>query len=178
MKLISKNILRDEMLGLTHKMVHTKEIQEENFKGIVSLFTILSMEKPMWIQKENKRLCIADVGFQWLQFAPRQENWWLTVVFDSNQKLVESYFDITKENFLENKQNPGFTDMCLDIVFDQTTEPKLLDEDELKAALDEKLITIQEYEMAISLAKRIMNCYNKNKAKYYNWIDRFYNMLR
>lgn len=68
--------------------------------------------------------------------------------------------------------------MFLDVVFSIDDEPVILDEDELKSAVEENLITISDYEMAILLAKRIVNCYNRNKAKYYKWVDRFYKMLR
>ena len=178
MNLIHKNILRDEMPKLNHKIIITKEVCEKDFKGIVSLFTIISIDNAIWIKKDDRQLCIADVGYKWLQFSPENENWWLTVVYNSQEQLVESYFDITKENILVNKANPKFIDMFLDVVFSIDDEPVILDEDELKSAVEENLIRISDYEMAILLAKRIVNCYNRNKAKYYKWVDRFYKMLR
>ena len=176
MKLIHKSLCRSEWAGI-HGITKSMKIEEASFKGTVGLLTITDVDKPFMIHNERKSLCIADVGYKWIQVAPKNQNWWLTVVFDDHANLLESYFDITKENNFTDELHPTFIDMCLDIVFDKEASPVLLDEDELKEALDEKLITNTEYEMALSLAKNIMNCYNRNKAKYYEWINRLYQML-
>ena len=55
------------------------------------MFTIISIDNAIWIKKDDRQLCIADVGYKWLQFSPENENWWLTVVYNSQEQLVESY---------------------------------------------------------------------------------------
>ncbi len=177
MKLIHKSLYRDEWTGIK-KEVRVLRIAEESFQGTIGLITIRSLDTPIVIKNEKKNICIGDVGYKWLQVAPKNENWWLTVVFDDRDNLIESYFDITRYNDFSDELRPTFIDMCLDVVFGKENDPVILDEDELKEALEENLITNTEYEMALSLAKNIVNCYNRNKAKYYEWIDCFYRKLR
>ena len=173
-----RSLRRDEWKSITQKNTKSLKIEEEGFVGTIGLLTIEEIEKPLVVSYPKYNVTIADKGYKWLQFAPKNENWWLTVLYDDKDNLIESYFDITKSNDFEDEDNPTFIDMFLDVVFSKEREPVILDEDELKQALDEKLITKQEYEFAFFLAKSIIKGYNRNKAKYYAFIDRFYQKLR
>ncbi|MDE5546592.1 MAG: hypothetical protein K2I88_03925, partial [Anaeroplasmataceae bacterium] len=66
----------------------------------------------------------------------------------------------------------------LDVILSIEREPVILDEEELKEAFDANLITKEEYELAFFVAKSIIKGYNMNKAKYYEFIDRFFKKLR
>lgn len=178
MNLVQKSLRKDEWSLFTKKNLKSIRVKEEGFIGTVGLLTIEAIEKPLFVSYPMYRLCIADKNYKWLQFAPENENWWLTVLFDDKDELIESYFDITKGNSFDDPYNPTFIDMFLDITFSKKREPKLLDEDELKEALDEHLITKEEYDFAFLVAKSIIKGYNKNKAKYYAFIDRYYKKLR
>lgn len=178
MGLICKSLRRDEFKNIIKKEIHTIQVNNDSFEGTVSLMKILDVQEPMIVSYPTYKVTILDKNYQWLQFAPKGENWWLTVLYDDSGNLIESYFDITKQNIFEDELNPTFIDMRLDVVLSKDRESQILDEDELKEALDEKLITKEEYEFAFFLAKSIIQGYNRNKAKYYEFIDRYYQELQ
>ena len=178
MRLKLRSLRRDEWKSILQKSMKSLKVEEEGFCGTIGLLTIEEIEKTLIVSYPKYNVTIADKGYHWLQLAPKNENWWLTVLYDDQDTLIESYFDITKSNDFEYEDNHTYIDMFLDVVFSKEREPVILDEDELKQALDEKLITNQEYEFAFFVAKSIIKGYNKNKAKYYAFIDRFYQKLR
>ncbi|MDE7106216.1 MAG: DUF402 domain-containing protein [Anaeroplasmataceae bacterium] len=178
MALIRKSIRRDEWDIFTKKRIKTLRVDEQGFCGTVCLLTMEKLKKPLIVSYEDYQITIADTDYKWLQFAPKNENWWLTVLFDREDHLIESYFDITKENNFENEDNPTFLDMYLDVVISEDRGIQILDEDELKEALNNNFITNQEYEFAFFVAKKIIKGYNRNKAKYYEFILRHYQELR
>lgn len=178
MGLARKSLHRDEWKSITKKKIKTIQVKENYFDGVVSLMTILEVSQPMVISYPSYQITIVDKDYQWLQFAPRGKNWWLTVLYDNFGNLIESYFDITKQNDFDDEDNPTFIDMRLDVVISKDRGVLLLDEDELKEALDEKLITKEEYEFAFFLAKNIIQGYNRNEVGYYAFIERFYQKLQ
>ncbi|MDE6240879.1 MAG: DUF402 domain-containing protein [Anaeroplasmataceae bacterium] len=178
MELKHRSLRRDEWERFTKKSIKTVLVDEKGFCGTVGLLTIEEIEKPLVITYPNYQVTIADKNYKWLQFAPKNENWWLTVLYDNKDHLIESYFDITKINYFTDENNPTFIDMYLDVILSIEREPVILDEEELKEAFDANLITKEEYELAFFVAKSIIKGYNRNKAKYYEFIDRFFKKLR
>ena len=178
MGLVAKSLRRDEFKAIRKKEIKTIQVKEHYFEGTISLMTILEVSQPVVITYPTYKITILDKNYQWLQFAPKNENWWLTVLYDERNNLIESYFDITKENFFEDEANPTFIDMRLDVIISEARGTRILDEDELKEALIEKNITKEEYDLAFNLAKSIIQGYNRNKAKYYAFVDCFYHKLQ
>ncbi len=99
-------------------------------------------------------------------------------MFDNNQNLIESYFDITKENNFSDEDNPYFIDMKLDICIPNNDKPYIMDEDELKEALNKNLITEEEYNIAYTTANEIVKVFMKNEEKYYKFIWSYYNRFK
>lgn len=173
-----KSLKRDEWSRFTKKNIKSIRVEEEGFIGTIGLLTIEEVKEPLLVTYPTYSITIADKNYRWLQFAPKNENWWLTVLFDDKEQLIESYFDITKINNFDDEDNPTFIDMFLDVILAKERDPIILDEEELKEALDNNLITKEEYDFAFLVAKNIIKGYNKNKAKYYAFIDRYYKKLR
>ena len=133
------------------------------------------VESPLSVDSPVGRVTIVDNNYKNLIFAPRGENWWLTVMFDAQDNLIESYFDITKENNFDNESNPYFIDMKLDVCIPNNDIPYIMDEDELKEALQLELISEDEYSIAYETAHKIIDTFNNNKTAYYNYIWSYYN---
>ena len=142
-----------------------KKFQFDGFKGIVSLSKIKKLTGPLIIHYDFKDVLIADDNYTHLQFAFENENFWLTAMYDNNDNLIELYFDITNGNYFEEEDNPYFYDMFLDIVVTNDEEVYVIDQEELKAALDEGEISIGEYDKAIQTANNLYNYLEKNKKK-------------
>ena len=62
---------------------------------------------------------------------------------------------ITKENNFDNESNPYFIDMKLDVCIPNNDIPYIMDEDELKEALQLELISEDEYSIAYETAHKI-----------------------
>ncbi|MCM1131249.1 MAG: DUF402 domain-containing protein [Roseburia sp.] len=178
MELVHKSLRRDELKRFVKKSIKSLRVDEKGFCGTIGLLIIEEIEKPLIVTYSNYKVVVADKNYRWLQFAPKNENWWLTVLFDDKDNLIESYFDIAKINSFADEDNPTFLDMFLDVTLSKDREPVILDEDELKMALNQNLITNHEYEFAFFVAKNIIKGYNKNKAKYYAFVDRYYEKLQ
>lgn len=117
------------------------------FLNMINVSSSLSVDSPI----------IANDGFKNLIFAPKNKNWWLTVMFDNKNNLIESYFDITKENNFDDESNPYFIDMKLDVCIPFKYKHYIMDEDELKEALNLNLITDEEYNKAYNTAIKIID---------------------
>ena len=100
---------------------------------------------------------LADTGYAWLQIAPRGENWWATVMFDRERKLVQAYFDVTRENCIRENGDSFFYDLFVDVVYIPGAGIAVLDEDELEQALEEGVICEDEYRLALGTAERLVN---------------------
>lgn len=92
------------------------------------------VESSLSVDSPIGKVTIADNNYKNLIFAPKGKNWWLTVMFDDQDNLIESYFDITKINDFSNPENPYFIDMKLDVCIPNGYEPTIMDEEELLSA--------------------------------------------
>lgn len=104
-------------------------------EGIVSLTVISGMAQPLLVQTPEGTIEAIGNGYHWVQLAPRGERWWLTAMFDRNRQLVQFYFDITFGNHLLPDGGSWFRDAYLDVVLEPCGRMRLLDEDELDAAV-------------------------------------------
>lgn len=57
------------------------------FLNMIKVSSSLSVDSPIG------KVIIANDGFKNLIFAPKNKNWWLTVMFDNKNNLIESYFE-------------------------------------------------------------------------------------
>jgi predicted RNA-binding protein associated with RNAse of E/G family len=95
-------------------------------------------------------------------------------------EIVEWYFDMTKENGLDNGK-PFFWDLYLDIAVSSDRMIKILDEDELIEALKLGVITHDDYELANRTCKDLIESVIPNEAFmtdfFYEQLERFTNRM-
>jgi len=92
-------------------------------------------------------------------------------MFNNNKEIVQWYFDITKQHGVDNRGIPFFDDLYLDVIVLPSSEILLLDEDELKEALDKEELIKDEYYLAYREAKILtggiaLNVKDLNKLSY------------
>ena len=150
-----------------------KSIDNEDFKGDIHLNHFIEISEPFVL---DKGLCIQDTEYKWLEFYDYTAKYRLTAIYDGKNEIVEWYFDISREIGKENGM-PFEDDMYLDVVLTPGGDVILLDEDELKEALENGNITkedfIEAYETANSLIKKI-----KGKSKELKkFTDMYLNMM-
>lgn len=132
-------------------------VETTEFTGYITLLNLLEVTEPLWVQYGEKRVCIVDVNYMWLQHFPIGKNYSVTTMFDANGEIVQWYIDICYEVGIENDV-PWMDDLILDIVVLPTGEIIQLDEDELEEALESGCINQKMYVLAQDEATRITTC--------------------
>ena len=98
-------------------------------------------------------------------------------MYNEKRECVQYYIDITEKNVIDDYENSYFYDIFLDIVLLPSGEIFLLDEDELKEALDNKIITKAQYDNAYSEANRIMKVISKDYSHLENLCNNCFSNL-
>ncbi len=134
-----------------------EEINSEIFKGTVSYLKINKVKNPVIVKRNTgEEICICDSGYSFISIYEYNKNYAITVMYGQNEELVQLYFDIIKETGIE-KQLPYIDDLYVDIVVSNDNVIEILDEEELEEALNNKLIKMEEFNLA-----------NKSKVDLYN----------
>ncbi|GFZ33061.1 hypothetical protein CSC2_35870 [Clostridium zeae] len=149
----------------------TRYFKDTDFEGYVSVTSIEKVRGPLMKSMLGREYCLVDDGYIWLEIMPFKGNYCMTTMYDSNREIVQWYFDITRNKGLTDEGIPFFEDLFLDVVVLPDSNVLLLDENELKDALDKGEITLKEFEMAYTEAKEIM----KNIAVDVNRLSDFSN---
>lgn len=175
MEVKKKDMQKTNWSRCLEKEYYSKEFKFDNFEGIVSLSILKKLTAPLIIHYPFGDTLIADNNYKHLQFAFRNQYFWLTAMYDDKDELIELYFDITKGNNFDNLDNPYFYDMFLDIVVTKNKEIYIVDKDELQIALEENTICKEEYDKAFETANWLYNYLIENRD---NVIDYCYRCLK
>ena len=133
--------------------------------GAVSLTVLDGMERPIVAKTPSGPLVVAADGFHWLQFAPRETCWWLTAMFDGKRRLVQFYFDVTFENHILPRGESWCRDAYLDVILEPDGTMRVLDADELEAALASGEITQAAYRHAHAVAASLLDQFSGRAAE-------------
>lgn len=136
----------------TYKIIRIDDV----FKGFASIINIKSTKRKVSFIHEGTPVIYGDIGYKWLIFLPEDDNWCMTAVYDDKNRIVEWYFDITRQNII-GRDVPYYEDLYLDVVLNPKTGIEVLDEDELQDALEKGQITSSEFEMACGVCKRLVD---------------------
>jgi predicted RNA-binding protein associated with RNAse of E/G family len=171
-----KTMYRDEWTRILEKKVIIKEFTYGDQKGKMSLLKIQKVTEPLWVGDDVKKIKIAEVGHSWLQIALENGFFWVTAMFDEEDKPFEIYIDMTNGNHIE-QANPYFEDMYLDYAIsgDRVLE---LDKDELEEALREDKITKEQYERTLAEGEKLYTYLKNNKDEFREFIQRKFEELR
>jgi predicted RNA-binding protein associated with RNAse of E/G family len=137
-----------------------KRIDKDYFEGYVCQLKMIDV-KPLIVKLNNEDLCLRGNGYTWYEIYPDNENYVITIMYDSNNMLVEWYFDISKELGIENGI-PYEDDLYLDLSIRSNDEVSILDEEELKEALNNNIISKQDYNFAYEVLDKLQREYVSN----------------
>lgn len=154
MPLEIKAITRDNWRRVMSKSFRYAEKTYGDFRCVVGLLTIDEVTSPLKRTMFDKELVLVDKGYHWLQIAPEGESWWLTVMIDPNDNVVQYYYDITDRNILDGEHS-RFYDLFLDVVVLPDGNATIFDKDELDAALKDGIITNTQHQKAVETANRL-----------------------
>jgi uncharacterized protein len=133
-------------------------VEDDDFTGYISLIILKKVKEPLFVGVEGvEKYCVADCGYKWLQYFPKDEHYSLTTMFNAQNEVVQWYFDIAHKMTLSSDGEPCFDDLYLDVVVLPNGNCYLIDEDELQEALDNNVIGIDDYNLAKQAAKKLIH---------------------
>jgi predicted RNA-binding protein associated with RNAse of E/G family len=132
-------------------------VDDQFCKGAAGLIKINEVDKPATKVYDSIPVKIIDKGYYWLQIGPEDQNYWITIMYNELEEIVQYYFDITDANTILDDGESWFYDLMLDIVVLPDGKRFLLDEDELAQALSDNIITREQYDKAYLTANKIMD---------------------
>lgn len=147
-----------------------KHFDNKDFNGNVSLISIIESNHPLL--NDNNEPDLASTGFKWLEFYSKNSKIAMTAYYDNKNNIVQWYFDVINSEGINSENIPYIEDLYLDIILKPNKEITLLDEDELKVALENNDITKKQfddaYEIANKLIKRLEQCDIKKIIEFSN----------
>ena len=138
-----------------------KRIDKDYFNGYVCIINFNKVDKPIKVKVQDREYYIKNDNYIWYEIYPDNANYALTIMYDENNNLVQWYFDVSKKIGVEN-DIPYEDDLYLDLVINPMGESTVLDEDELKEALDTKDITHDDYVLAYKTIDMLQREYVDN----------------
>ena len=146
-------------------------VKEKYFTGDIYFYDFIEVKEKIVIPNGK---CIMDNNYKWLEFYDYNSKVKLTAIYNENNKIIEWYFDIAREIGKE-KDVPYEDDLYLDVVATPTGEVILLDEEELKNALNRMEITNKEYEDTYKEANQLMDRLSNKKEELQEFTDKYLN---
>ncbi|WBW95574.1 DUF402 domain-containing protein [Oceanirhabdus sp. W0125-5] len=148
-------------------------IENIELNGYLSITYIDKVKEPLIVGVQEKELCLADEGYIWTQYFPKDKNYAVTMMFNEKHELIQMYFDICTGNKLSESGILYYDDLYLDVVLLSSGEILLFDEDELEEALEKNDITKEQYDLAYLEANNIMEYAKKNKKELIGISDKY-----
>ena len=137
------------------------KINEPFFKGYACFLKLQNVERPLIVYNGKENICIKDNNYEWIEVYPTDGKYALTIMYDDKGKLIEWYFDISKNIGLENGI-PYEDDLYLDMIITPNGEKIVLDENELLEARQKGDITQEDVDEAYKTLSMLDNKYAKN----------------
>ena len=140
-----------------------KYIENKEFKGYIGFVNIINSLKEWYVPRQDgTEECILRSGYKWLELYPIDEKYAITALCDEECNVIEWYFDMIKEFGIENDM-PYMIDLYLDLVITPQGDIYILDEDELKEALENNDITEDDYKLAHNTLDMLLKKYDNGK---------------
>lgn len=148
-------------------------VNEKYFTGDIYFYDFIEVKEKIVIPNGK---CIMDNNYKWLEFYDYNSKVKLTAIYDENNEIIEWYFDIAREIGKE-KDVPYEDDLYLDVVVTPEGEIILLDEEELKNALNRMEITEKEYKDTYKEANQLMDRLSNKKEELQEFTDKYFKLM-
>lgn len=172
LKPTTKTYMRE---AINYQMIIIKE--NDDFYVTIKKYDLVS-EPFILTNKSGKQWKYIENGYYLIEFTPLKENYNIRFYLDEKKEVISYYADISLENGIKDKV-PYYIDLYLDVITDIDTGGCYLDdEDELSLALEQKIITIKDYDFAYEVAKKLIKEIETGKNVFVNidkkqYLDRY-----
>jgi len=143
--------------NITEKRYAIKEMNTDEFKGIISLLSIDGVSKPETWSFGGRDFTIYDKGMEWFRMMPEKGNYNSTAIIGEDGQIVIWYIDIIKEYAYDGEGMLYFNDLYLDIVAFPDGTVKVKDMDDLQKALTSGEIDAEVFRLAVNVKDELMN---------------------
>lgn len=143
-----------------------KRIEEDYFKGYICKVNVDNVISPIIAKTKQGEMTLLGDNYEWHMLYPDGEKYALTIMYNDKKEIVEWYFDIAKELGIYNGI-PYEDDLYLDLVIKPDGTYTVLDEEELKNALDKEIISKEDYDDAFLTVNRLIKMYHNDMDKLY-----------
>lgn len=131
----------------------------------ISVKKIIDIKEPFIL---SNGLCIIDNNYYIMEVIPKNENYAMRVFFNNKKEILEYYFDVSLENGVDKEAGiPYYDDLFIDVTKTKD-KVEVLDEDELKEALDNNEISITDFELANKIRDILLEQINNGNNRYMN----------
>ena len=131
----------------------------------ISVKKIIDIKEPFIL---SNGLCVIDNNYYIMEVIPKNENYAMRVFFNNNKEILEYYFDVSLENGLDSESGiPYYDDLFIDVTKTKD-KVEILDEDELKEALDNNEISIAYFKLANKVRDILLDQINNENNQYMN----------
>ena len=138
-----------------------KSIKDDSFNGDICYYNFKDADIKIVVSEDK---VIVDNNYRLLEFYDYSHKVKLSAFYNNHNDIIEWYFDIAKVLGKENGI-PYEDDLYLDVVVTPEGKIILLDEEEIKEALQNSIITKEEYEMAYVEANKLIALLKEKKDK-------------
>lgn len=137
---------------------------EEPFKGTVSIIKDATVKYPLTVDYEKSSKILFDDGYKCVVFVPDEGYWAASAVYDRNDDIVEWYFDVLRRKGTTEDGRLYFYDLYLDVVVRPDFEVVLIDEEDLEEALNDGIISKEDFDFAYKIAKELITEVTQDKS--------------
>lgn len=131
----------------------------------ISVKKIIDIKQPFIL---SNGLCVIDNNYYIMEVIPKNENYAMRVFFNNKKEILEYYFDVSLENGMDKETGiPYYDDLFIDVTKTKD-KVEVLDEDELKEALDNNEISITDFELANKIRDILLEQINNGNNRYMN----------
>ena len=164
MQIKKKDMQNSNWSRLLEKQYISEEISINGIDGVVSLTIMNKVTEPLEVNAPMGKIMIANENYKWLQLALKNQNFWLTAMYDDSDNLIEVYFDITDNNYFDDITNPYCYDLFTDIVLTKDNV-YIVDEDELEMAYSKKVVSEEQYQKVKDVTKELYDYIVSNREE-------------
>ena len=170
----TKNMKRTDWRRLLEKSYTVRDCAPWGYPGRESILRIHKVSQPLWVKEGYGRICIADAGHSWVQVACHGQPYWLTAMFDREDRFLQIYFDIARPPCFDDPDDPTFEDLYLDVVLTSQMELVTMDREELDEAWRTGEIDQETYDFALAACEKLLVWLEENMQELVDYITKTY----
>ena len=153
------------------KNYYSKEKTIGSSEAVVSIIKFINIDSPVEVHYNFKDATIINNNYTWLQIAIKNSNFWIKAMFDENNKMVETYIAVTRNNYFDDPLNHEYEDLFLDIIIPAKGHIYQMDDVELMKAFTEGLITEDEYKLSKIVSRNLRSYLSDNLKEFLEFIN-------